>query len=74
MRLVLVSSFALSMLILPSFASAVVCRGDPVAISYKQLTGGTQRGTFSVSLANGCKITCKAGDTKRGINRVCHWQ
>ena len=74
MRLVLISSFALSVVILPSVASAVVCRGDPVAISYKRLMGGTQRGTFSLSLENGCKITYKAGDTKRGINRLCHWQ
>ena len=73
MRTVLIYSFALSAVLAPSMANAAVCRGDPVAISYKRLMGGSQRGTFSLSLPNGCKITCKAGDTKRGINRVCQW-
>jgi|GEM_PF-6434506 len=73
MKLVLIYSFALSVVLAPIVARAGVCRGDPVAISYKRLMGGTQHGTFSLSLPNGCKITCKAGDTKRGINRVCHW-
>jgi hypothetical protein len=73
MRFVLIYSFALTTVILPSIADAKVCHGDPVAISYKLLMGGSQHGTFSFSLPNGCTITCKAGDTKRDLNRVCHW-
>jgi hypothetical protein len=73
MKLVLIFSLALSTVMLPTIADAKVCHGDPVAISYKRLMGGSQHGTFSFSLPNGCTITCKAGDTKRGLNRVCHW-
>ena len=58
MKLVLVSFLALSVTILPNAAGARVCRGDPVAISYQRLMGGSQSGNFSLSLPNGCKINC----------------
>ena len=74
MKKLLVTSFALSVMMLPNGAGAGVCRGDPVAISYKQLVGGNQRGIFNLRLPNGCQITCKAGNTKLNLNRVCHWR
>ena len=74
MKLVLATSTVLMVLTCANAANAKVCKGNPTAISYKQLTAGNRSGNFSLTSPDGCQIDCLAGSMKVHRQRSCKWR